>query len=96
MERVAKRIPGAKKVVDGGGHNRAYDKYIKNNPEYGNLRVDEDGKLVTDVQIDEKTAESMLEGMKAPKNKPPTGIGELQQRISDRRPTAQDLGLDEE
>jgi hypothetical protein len=95
MERLSKRIPGAKKVVEGTGHNRAYDKYLKNDPSIGNLRVDDDGRVVPGVEVDEKMAEDMLAGMKKPKDAP-TGIGELQQRISDRRPTAQDLGLDED
>jgi hypothetical protein len=95
MERVSSRIPGAKKVVEGEGYNRAYEKYIAHNPEIGNLKVDESGQVVPGVEIDEKTAEEMLEQMREPKNNP-RDIGDLQRQIADRRPTAEDLGLERE
>ncbi len=52
--------PGARRVFDDGGHNSAYDKYIKNNPDVGVLRVDEDGKLVAGEGMDETTRETLM------------------------------------
>lgn len=81
IERVKARMPGVSKVIDDHTHNSAYEKYIKNNPEVGDLRVDDDGNIVGEVPIDPK---EMLEMLRKPEE------GEkrsLQEEIEARRPT---------
>jgi len=58
--------PGAKRVFSTDSHNSAYDKYIKNNPDVGTLRVNEDGEIVVSTKLDEKDRDELL-GMLAGK-----------------------------
>lgn len=82
LERMAARLPGAKTVVDDNTHNSAYEKYIKHNPEVGDLHVDEDGNIVSRSPV----TEDMLEVL----SKPDEAAAEtLQQKIEKRRPTAE-------
>lgn len=54
--------PGARKVFQDDGHNSAYEKYIKNNPDVGVLRVDEDGTVMESAgNLDEKTQQILLD-----------------------------------
>lgn len=52
--------PGAKKIFQDDGHNSAYEKYIKNNPDVGVLRADENGNLI-DEGMDDETREKLME-----------------------------------
>lgn len=52
--------PGARRVFDGGGHNSAYDKYIRNNPDVGVLRVNDQGQIVSDSSITPDMQEELV------------------------------------
>lgn len=82
LDRMKERLPGASVVVEDRTHNRAYSKYIENNPEIGDLQVDEEGNIVTHRPV----TEDMLEVLKKPEN--PQGPS-LQEQVEGRRPTAQ-------
>jgi hypothetical protein len=89
LARMRERLPGASVVVDDHTHNRAYSKYIENNPEVGDLYVNEEGKVVSS----RATTPEMLEILQKPAE------GErlsLQQQIERRRPTAQFVDEGEE
>jgi len=81
IERMKARVPGLSRVHDEKGHNSAYEKYIANNPEAGELRVAEDGRIISERPVDPR----LLEMMRAP------GTGEetpLQRLVEKRRPVA--------
>jgi hypothetical protein len=89
LDRMRARMPGASVVVDDHTHNRAYSKYIENNPDVGDLYVDEEGRVVSSRPVNPE----MLEIMRKPAD------GErlsLQQQIERRRPTAQFVDEGEE
>jgi len=79
LERMHARIPGAKTVIADNTHNSAYTKYIENNPEVGDLHVDEEGN----IQSLRPVTEEMLDVLRKPTDTPT-----LQQQIENRRPTA--------
>jgi hypothetical protein len=78
LDRMRARVPGTKLVLDDKGHNSAYEKYIRNNPEIGNLHVDADGNLTSDMPV----TEEMLEVLTKPKESQ-----SLQDKVATRRPT---------
>jgi len=81
IERMKARMPGTSRVVDDHTHNSAYEKYIKNNPEVGDLWVDENGNVMSE----RASTPEMLEVMRKPLNVE----GEsLQHKIEQRRMTA--------
>jgi predicted small metal-binding protein len=82
LDRVSARIPGTSKVLQDNSHNSAYDKYIAQNPEVGNLVVDEQGRVMSTQPADPEMVNLML--------RPDEG-GEptLQEKIAKRRPTAE-------
>jgi hypothetical protein len=81
LERMRSRMPGARTVVDDHTHNSAYKKYIENNPDVGDLHVDDEGNIVSRTPV---TAE-MLEVLTKPDaSERPS----LQEQIESRRPTA--------
>ena len=82
LERMRSRLPGSKVMTD-NTHNRAYEKYIKNNPEVGNLRVTDDGRL---VQSGGTPDPRLFELLRQPE--PGEDPSSLQQRVQSRRPTA--------
>lgn len=82
MERMRARLPGAKRVVDDQTHNSAYIKYIENNPEVGDLHIDDEGRIKSLRPV----TEEMIEVLSKPDE---GGSGEsLQQQIENRKPTA--------
>ena len=89
IERVKARVPGVSKVMQDNTHNSAYEKYIAKPTEAGALRVDDDGRVTSDLPTDE----NMLDVMRKPQGKDPVS---LQQKIENRRPTATFLEDDED
>lgn len=82
LERMRSRLPGASVVVDDHTHNRAYAKYIENNPEVGDLAVDDEGNLFSKSPV----SAEMLDVLRKPDaTERPT----LQQQIERRKPTAE-------
>lgn len=81
IDRVKARVPGVAKVLSDNKHNRAYDKYIANDPATGGLRVNSAGQIVTDTPADPR----MLDMLKKPS---PGEAGSLQHEVQARRPTA--------
>jgi len=89
IERVKSRMPGVSKVLQDQTHNSAYEKYIKNNPDVGSLKVDENGQVTSEFEVDE----NMLEVLRKPEE------GEkrdLQGAIEGRRPTLDSLQRDKD
>lgn len=80
LDRVKARVPGVSKVMQDNTHNSAYEKYIAKPPETGVLRVDEGGRVTSDMPEDER----MLEMMRRPQASDPDS---LQAQIERRRPT---------
>jgi hypothetical protein len=79
LERMQSRIPGAKRVYNDQTHNSAYQKYIENNPEIGDLHLDDEGNLVASSPV----TEEMLEVLTKPDQQQT-----LQEQVQSRRPTA--------
>jgi len=92
IDRVSARVPGISKVNQDTTHNSAYEKYIKNNPEVGVLRVDDKGNIISvnDVAADPK---ELIEMLRKPEDKNPE---ELQNLVNGRRPTFESLNEDSE
>lgn len=80
LDRVRKRVPGTSKVFQDQTHNSAYDKYIAKDPNAGNLRVDEDGRIMSNQPTNPELVNMML--------RPEDGGHTLQEQIARRRPTA--------
>lgn len=90
IERVKSRVGGISKVTNDATHNSAYEKYIKNNPEVGVLRVDDQGNIVSD---EPSNSQELLDVLR----KPGAGSGpSLQDRIRQRRPSLETLYDDPE
>lgn len=90
IERMQERMPGASVVIDDHTHNSAYKKYIENNPEVGDMYVDEDGNLQSKTPV----SEEMLEVLTKPEHGR-EGMS-LQDQIQNRRPTLSDDYGDED
>jgi len=86
LARVQSKVPGVSRVVQDQGHNSAYDKYIKNNPRVGTLRVDESGAVTGEKAVD---AEQMLNLLRSPKEGEKKDT--LQEDINSRQPTWESL-----
>ena len=80
LDRVKARVPGVSKVMQDNTHNSAYEKYIARPTEVGVLRVDDSGRVTSDLPTDEKMLEMM-------RKRQPTDPDSLQQQIENRRPT---------
>lgn len=78
LDRMKSRMPGTSRIVT-PTHNRAYEKYIKNNPEVGTLEVDEDGRIIQHGNTDPHLLEMMRK---------PDPRGSLQEDVENQRPTA--------
>lgn len=82
LDRVRQRMPGTSQVVQDASHNSAYEKYIAKNPEVGNLRVDDEGRVTSTRPADPEMVNMMLRP-DAGEDKP-----SLQEQITARHPTA--------
>jgi hypothetical protein len=83
IERMQARMPGASVVYDDHGHNSAYKKYIENNPEVGDLVVDDAGNIGSRTPV----SADMLDVLTKP-DEPERPDGQsLQEQIEKRRPT---------
>jgi hypothetical protein len=80
VERMKARMPGTSKVYSDNTHNSAYEKYIKNDPSAGELRVTEDGQLVSGAPRDPRLLDLLT--------KPDTETPDLQQQVASRKPVA--------
>lgn len=90
IERMKARVPGVSQVHDEHGHNSAYEKYIAKNPEVGDLRVDEEGHILSSQPV----GPHLLEMMRKPESG--EGTPSLQSEIERRRPVATILEGEEE
>ena len=81
LDRMRTKIGGTKFVFDDHTHNSAYDKYIRNNPEVGNLRVDEEGNITSTSNL--PVTEDMLQMLTQPDENEKS---ELQKEVENRRP----------
>jgi hypothetical protein len=80
IERMKARMPGTSKVYNDNQHNSAYEKYIKNDPSAGDLRVADNGQLVSSTPRDPRLLDLLT--------RPDGGAEDLQHQIESRRPVA--------